>query len=480
MAYKRQDFVDNKTVLTAGMLKLIEDGIIDGDVSSHLLGNTALVDGVYNISFIKKNDRVVPFFEKIPTNGSYYFYDASSKGILSPNDMYKRTKLYSQTGQDGVVYEGLIFRGRGNGYVDIIKTTDGTLVKTMPWDKSALLKAHDNSMSKYVDRGEKALTTTWTLNSTYKAADGTIQPGTRAISPKLKFVDYKNIETTVSSCTFAVCCYDAEDTYLGQISTKLDSLIKGTAQWLPENTKITKNLITNLNNSVASIALCAYDNVQPTYSLSTFEDDSVCYLYSNVYNSYENASDKHIGECCVYSIHEDNGAWTNSLKQLIKIGFINDASLWSPSTEPRPYGNFVVDAENKYLYAYTMYTSKGLTYWHKFSLPSVTDGEWNDTYGCYVCTLNTEDIIDSWTTAHQNYIQGSCVYKSLIYSTEGFTGATGVNVARMRVIDPAEKKEIATLNFYADDDPVEPEFIDFYDGVCYYGSLQTVYTLELL
>lgn len=63
------------------------------------------------------------------------------------------------------------------------------------------------------------------------------------------------------------------------------------------------------------------------------------------------------------------------------------------------------------------------------------------------------------------------MYKNIIYSTEGFNGATGTNVARMRLIDPNKKQEIAVFHFFSDDDPVEPEFIDFYGGICYYGSV---------
>jgi YHS domain-containing protein len=50
----------------------------------------------------------------------------------------------------------------------------------------------------------------------------------------------------------------------------------------------------------------------------------------------------------------------------------------------------------------------------------------------------------------------------------------------MRIIDPVKKSQIAVFNFYADGDPVEPEFIDFYDGKCYYGSVMQMYSIDLL
>lgn len=481
MAYTKQEFENKKTVLTAEMLQLMEDGIIDGDVSARLLDNTALADGAYNVFFIKRDGKAVPVFEPTTTTASYYFYDVSNKGLLSPNDMYKRTKLYSQGGQDGTIYKGLSFRGNGAGTITIKNVATGAGVGTMTWDKVSLLKPHDNSMSTNIEYSNEdiAFTTTWELNKTYAAGTGLVGSGTRAICPHISLTNYKNIKLTITSCNFIVCCYDSSNNYLGQISTSLNGMVTGTGQWLPKGTQITEKIIFSCAPNTDNIALCAYNNEEPTYSLSYSEED--CYMYSNIYNSYSSSTtDKHIGECCVYNVVENEGTWTNSLVQLIKIGFINDANYWSPSNEARPYGNFVVDAENKYLYAFTMYTSKGLTYWYKFNLPSVTSGEWNDTYGCYVCTLNIEDIVDSWTTTHQNYVQGACVHNKLIYSTEGFNGTTGTNVARMRIIDPEKKKEIATFHFYADDDPVEPEFIDFYNGICYYGSVQTMYILELL
>ena len=72
------------------------------------------------------------------------------------------------------------------------------------------------------------------------------------------------------------------------------------------------------------------------------------------------------------------------------------------------------------------------------------------------------------------------MHDGLIWSTEGFTTTTSANLARMRVIDPLKKTQIAVFHFYADDDPVEPEFIDFYDGICYYGSVRQMYTIDLL
>lgn len=378
-----------------------------------------------------------------------------------------------------MIYKGLSFRGDGNGKVTIKDIEAYSTVSTMKWDKADKIKPHDNSLTKRFDFGKDIpINISWMLNSTYRTATGLLESGSRATSPKLCLPFYSDISLTISSCTFIVSCYDSNDTYLGQITPSLDGLAKSTTQWLTAGTRITEDIIKTVAPNVHHITLTAYKNEYPTYS-ATYTGET-CHIYSNVYNNYSSQEDKHVGECCVYSIAGDGKIWSNCLQQLLKIGFINDSTLWPAASEVRPYGNFVVDNANQYLYVFVMYSSKSLTYWYKFALPSVYDGEWNDTYGCKVKVLNEEDILDSWTTSHQNYIQGVCVYDGLIWSTEGFTGTSGTNVARMRVIDPHKKSEIAVFNFFSDGDPVEPEFIDFYNDRCYYGSIKQMYILDLI
>lgn len=202
------------------------------------------------------------------------------------------------------------------------------------------------------------------------------------------------------------------------------------------------------------------------------------HLYSNVYSNYKSADDKHIGECCVYSLAEASGAWSNTLAQIIKVGFLDDETYWPPATEARPYGNFVVDNDNNILYVYVLYSGKKKIYWYKFALPEVTAGEQNSIYGCPVYTLTTADILDSWQTEYLEYIQGGCVHDGLIWSTSGADGYWGQ--AKMSVIDPAKKSTVATFNFWNDDNAVEPEFVDFDGGVLYYGDIKTMYTLTLM
>ena len=413
------------------------------------------------------------------TSNAIYSYIPQTPGLLSPDDTYQRIPLFSQSGQDGTIYKGLSFRGNGSGTVTIKDLDSRATVATMKWDKADKLKPHDNSVTRSFSSGANIfLDIPWTLNHTYRTANGALESGSRAVSPKLPLSFYSNISFTVSSCTFIVCCYDSSGNYLGQLTTGLNGLSNSATQWIAAGTRITESTIKAVAPKTHHIALAAYKNEVPTYDAKYSGD--IFHIYSNIYNNYSSAEDKHIGECCVYNVGGDGKIWSNTLVQLLKIGFINDKNLWPAATEVRPYGNFVVDNDNQFLYAFVMYSSKSLTYWYKFALPEVSEGEWNETYGCKVKTLTENDILDSWTTPLQNYVQGACVYDGLIWSTEGFTGTSGANLARMRVIDPSKKSEIAVFNFFSDGDPVEPEFIEFYNGSCYYGSAQQMYLLELM
>ena len=429
----------------------------------------------HNLMFVYPQDRI-----DLDTTSGGYVYEVESKGILSPNDMYMKTPLYALSGgQDGFIYKGLSFQGNGSGTITIRDVGTGVSCGTMKWDKVDLLKPHDNSVSKNVSSGQDiSLDIPWKLASTYSSSNGLLTSGSRAVTPKLPLSEYSDFSFTVTSCTFIVSCYDAYDVYLGQINRDLNGLYIGSGQWLTAGTLITDELIYSVAPGTDHISLIAYNNELPVYEASY--SGKILHVYSNVYNSYASQSDKHIGECCVYAVHGAANVWANSLVQVLKVGFIDDLERWPAASEARPYGNFVVDSENGCLYVFVMYSSRKLTYWYKFDLPKVTDGVWDETYGCYVKTLETGDVIDHWTTPLQNYVQGVSVHDGLIWSTEGFTGTSGTNLARMRVVDPMDKAQIAVFHFYADDDPIEPEFIDFYNGLCYYGSVKQMYLLKLL
>ena len=177
---------------------------------------------------------------------------------------------------------------------------------------------------------------------------------------------------------------------------------------MPAGTTITKELILSIAPNTHHISLIAYNSELPKY-VAVYSGETL-HIYSNVYNNYASESDKHIGECCVYNVHGEANVWDNSLVQLLKVGFINNLDYWPSASEARPYGNFIVDSENVCLYVFVMYSSRKLTYWYKFNLPEVTDGVWNEDYGCYVKTLQISDIVDQWTTPLQNYVSCFHIY----------------------------------------------------------------------
>jgi hypothetical protein len=429
----------------------------------------------YDMLFVYPQNRI-----DIDATSQWYTYETEVNGVLSSNDIYSKTPLYTlPNGQDGIIHNGVSFQGNGSGTITIRDVYTGNPFGTMKWDKMNLLMPHDNSVSKNVSSGQNIpLNIPWIFQSTYSSSNGLLTSGSRAVSPKLPLSDYSDFSFTVTSCTFIVSCYDADDVYLGQINSELNGLYIGSGQWLKAGTHITKEFILSVAPKTDHISLIAYNNEMPAYE-ATYSG-AVLHIYSNVYNNYASQPDRHIGECCVYDVHGIANVWGNSMIQVLKVGFIDDLNYWPAATEARPYGNFLVDQEKGCLYVYVMYSSKKLTYWYKFDLPDISDGVWDETYGCYVKTLEVGDVLDHWTTPLQNYIQGATVHDGLIWSTEGFTATSGTNVPRMRIIDPVKKSQIAVFNFYADGDPVEPEFIDFYDGKCYYGSVKQMYSIELL
>jgi hypothetical protein len=75
----------------------------------------------------------------------------------------------------------------------------------------------------------------------------------------------------------------------------------------------------------------------------------------------------------------------------------------------------------------------------------------------------TFDIPYSW------YLQGACYHDGKIYSTEGM--GTDANPTGIRVVDLEHGIEDFFVDLHADDSyRREAEFIDFADGVCWYGD----------
>ncbi len=204
-------------------------------------------------------------------------------------------------------------------------------------------------------------------------------------------------------------------------------------------------------------------------------------LYTNVYNNYANDNDKLIGVCCVYRVERTEESFKTTLVQLIEIGFTDDPSLWKAYPDrdgARPYGNFVIDREAGYYYAFVMRNETLGTRYFKFKIPSLCEGEIDRVYGVKRVVLNVEDICDKFDCPYHRFIQGATLHNNNIYSTEGFHGDE-INRPAIRVIDLAKKKEKLYLDLLEMNYKCEPEMIDFHDGVCYYSDAEgNLYSIE--
>lgn len=473
MAYEKQNFKDGE-VLTASQLNKM-------DVALHNINpflGSELGNGLYSLMLLKQGDVVIPMWSLVSNEIMYTFEQEGAK--VSPHNIYSYKSLYTaKCTQDGVIYNGKVYLGQGTGQCFVIDLATGASKGTLTWDKKDILLPHDNSMSLSIKGMLDALLSkiTWTESQTIDSKTGEPKTGGRAITNKFSIKDFSGLSINITNSNYVICCYDEEGTYLGQPSLDKTTLQIGSSDWVTANTPTLVSELLAINNNIAQLAIISYNPVTPTFDFTSSTEGGV-YFYSNIYNSYASSStDKHIGECCVYKLNDDT-TYTNTLVQLIKIGFVDDTNYWPPISHARPFGNFIVDNDANYLYAYVMYDNKG-TQWYKFRLPEISEGEDNSTYGCKVVTLTTEDILDSWVTPYMGYVQGADCFKGLLYTTEGFSGNSSNARPTMRVIDPTTKSQIAKFDLYGDGIIHEPEFIDFCDGKMYYGTPHHIYLITL-
>ena len=205
-------------------------------------------------------------------------------------------------------------------------------------------------------------------------------------------------------------------------------------------------------------------------------------LYTNVYNNYAKSENKLVGVCCVYRVMRDEKGFKTALVQLIEIGFTEDPLLWKAAPDAdgvRPYGNFVIDRESGYYYSFVMRNEELGTRYFKFKIPSVNEGEIDETYGVKRVVLREEDICDMFDCPYHRFIQGATLHGGYIYSTEGFEN-NAVNRPAIRIIDLEGKRQERYIDLLEDGYLMEPEMIDFYgDAFCYSDAVGNLYRLEL-
>ena len=253
------------------------------------------------------------------------------------------------------------------------------------------------------------------------------------------------------------------------------------------------NEIESATEFISATALCSFvldkaEIIVPHSNAVCFgteyyaEGDEFPLFYSNIYNNYAKEEDPLVGVCCVYRIQRDGNDFKSTLVQVIRVGFVNDISLWRSSIEPadvRPYGNFTIDSETNTLYAFTMRDAANATRYFAFNLPRLCDGEMSEKYGVNVVTLNVSDIKEQFDVEYHHFVQGACLHKGKIYSVEGFTN-NEKNPPALRIINTKAKQQELYFKFEELGMTVEAEMIDFKDGICYYSDVQgNFYKLEL-
>lgn len=470
--YEQQNFEDKK-VLFASQLNKIDTALVN---INPFLGSE-LGNGLYSLALLKQGDTVIPIWSLISDEKMYNFDQIGTK--VSPYNIYSYKSLYSaKCTQDGAIYDGKVFLGQGNGTSLVLDVETGASLGTMTYDKKDVLLPHDNSMGFNILGSIDDLldNITWKTGLTIDSTLGTEKTGSRVITDKFPIKNFSNLSINIINSDYVICCYDDNGVYLGQPNSDKTSLLIGKSDWETSNTVTNTTEILAINPNVSQIAIISYNSTMPIYEITT-PDVAGIYLYTNIYNSYASATDKHLGECCVYQITDMN-TYANTLAQVIKVGFVNDTNYWPPVNHFRPYGNFIVDSDNSLLYVYVMYDNVGIK-WYKFNLPTMNVGEYNFTYGCNVVTLTTDDILDSWVTDYHHYIQGACCHNGLLYATNGITNGSGTYAPTVRVIDPVSHQEIATFHVAADGITDEAECIDFYEGKLHYGTPHYMYMFTL-
>ncbi|MBQ7875232.1 MAG: hypothetical protein IJ306_08775, partial [Oscillospiraceae bacterium] len=208
------------------------------------------------------------------------------------------------------------------------------------------------------------------------------------------------------------------------------------------------------------------------------EGDKYPLLYVNIYNNYASAEDRMEGTCCIYRITETDGSFSTELVQVIEIGFTEDLNLWKSKEnngDVRPYGNFVVDTDDKKLYAFVMRDANKTTRFFGFDIPELEEGTYSETYGCNVVTLGSEDIKKQFDTEYFNYLQGCCYYGGKIISAEGFNSGGSAEPA-LRIVD-IETQEVTKIYYPAEAGLTkEPEVVcvDEDAGELYYAAADGV------
>lgn len=216
---------------------------------------------------------------------------------------------------------------------------------------------------------------------------------------------------------------------------------------------------TKTKETISDCELGEYATIKPHCNAVCFGNefydvnDKFPLLYVNAYNN----TDLPKGTCYVHRVVETEIGFTTSLVQTISIGFTTD-EIWTISGDERPYGNFIVDTDNNYLYVFTLRGDK--TRFFKFNLPTLSDGS--------SVVLSTDDIIEYFDVPFMPFIQGALYFNNKIYSLNGNNGTIQGSSA-LNVIDLYKKEIVTNVNLSLMTS--EPEAIVIIDNQLYIAGV---------
>lgn len=229
---------------------------------------------------------------------------------------------------------------------------------------------------------------------------------------------------------------------------------------------------------IASFRLDKADEICPHSNAVCFgkekfdENDEFPLLYTNIYNAYDREEDEMWGVCCVYRLQRVADSFKTALVQIIEVGFAHDSELWcsrkpGQGRDMRPFGNFVVDADNSKYYGFVTRDATHKTRFFEFELPTLSDGVLDERFGVNRVVLTPDRILAKFDCDYSNYLQGVCMHQGLIYSIEG--GSKSIyNPATLMIVDPARQRQVARISLIYYGMEFEPEFIYSIGDRCVY------------
>ena len=200
------------------------------------------------------------------------------------------------------------------------------------------------------------------------------------------------------------------------------------------------------------------------------EGDTYPLIYTSMYNNLTPSNQYLLGTCCVYRITESAGQFSAQLVQVIRIGFIGDANLWTPYNDSRPFGNFVVDTDRNMFYALVPRDKTSTTRFLGFSLPKPDAGTYKEEYGCNQVILQATDIKRQFDVSYISSPQGCTYHDGKIYSVEGF-GSFESAPPFLRVINVETGMIVRSVNLGQMGLIKEPEVITVANEQLYYLAI---------